>query len=705
MGFFRNDGQNIPGYPLPVQPTLRGANGTIYAVSSFGVDGTTFGPSFRPQALAESDRHRELDFRRRFYRCTQHDHKLYDMQGRMVRGGQLALQPPLLSAQPPAFYVPLDQRRPNNPYRLARLITQSFTNFIFGEGRFPKIRCTGDPEAEEFADALITASELPTVMIRARNLGGAAGSVALSWRFYQGKPCVRVHSAENIYVHEWVDRDEGIVAHASELYLVHRDVWDPKTKKVARLPYWFRRDWTPTADITFVEVPCEKDGSALEWIVDDEQTVVHDDGFAHFVWIQNQPPNDTDGGYDGEPDYEGLYEQFNAVDLLNSVLSTGTVRNLDPTLVLKLSSEAQEMMKRGVSKGSDNALSVGEGGDAKYLELGGTAAQAGLALLKQERQYALEVAQCVIPDPNEIAAASTSGRAIELLYAPMGAKSSIFCTQYGRGIVQLLQQMADSVRRRMPIEQEDGSLEYPVELDGETGVMTPVEYFLDLPPREVSEEVIGKDGLPTGETTVRFEQRSPGTSRAFRCEWPKRFTTTDTDDQAAATTLATSTGGKAFVSQRTAVETFAARAGRDPHEEWKRVAEEKRLAEDRELGMFPGTGGGVDEALVSDPILDTPDTNGAQEGPAAEQEQGEQDGGGDVVAAPGQEMRVEPGLVLNGAQIQAAVTIVQQVVAGEIPRDAAVGLLKVGFNMTEAQAADVLGSAGLDFVPPAEPGA
>lgn len=695
MGFFRNDGQNIPGYPLPVQPTLRGANGTIYAVSSFGVDATTFGPSFRPQALVECDRHRELDFRRRFYRCSQHDHKLYDMQGRMVRGGPLALQQPLLSSQPPPFYVPLDQRRPNNPYRLARLIVQSFTNFIFGEGRFPKIRCTGDPEAEDFAEALMQASELPSVMIRARNLGGGTGSVALSWRFYQGRPCVRVHAAENIYVHEWIDRDEGIVAHASEIYLVYRDLWNAKSKKVERAPHWYRRDWTPTADITFVEVPCDKDGGALEWVVDDEQTVVHDDGFAHFVWIQNQPHDDVDS-YDGQPDYEGLYEPMNVLDLMSSVLSTGTVRNLDPTLVLKISAEAQALMAKGVSKGSDNALSVGETGDAKYLELAGTAVVAGLALLQKLRQYALEVAQCVIPDPNEIAAAATSGRAIELMYAPMGAKTSVYCTQYGRGVVQLVRQMVDSARRRMPVVHEDGSVEYLIELDGETGTMQAVEYYLDLPPREVSEEIIGPDGRPTGDTETRFEQRSPGTSRAFRCEWPKRFTNTDADDQAAASTMVSSTGGKPFVSQRTATESFARRMGRDPHEEWKRIADEKRIAEERELGMFPGTGGAVEPPIETDPTLDPSEQAEAQDGAVL----AEQEGGGDAGPAP----QVEPTLVLNGAQIQAALEIVVQVIGGQIPRDTAIGLLKVGFNMSDRQAEDVLGSAGAGFVPaPEEP--
>lgn len=67
--------------------------------------------------------------------------------------------------------------------------------------------------------------------------------------------------------------------------------------------------------------------------------------------------------------------------------------------------------------------------------------------------------------------------------------------------------------------------------------------------------------------------------------------------------------------------------------------------------------------------------------------------------AQGQELVVEPSLALNGAQIQTALEIVQQVIAGQIPRDAAVGLLKVGFNMTDAQASQVLGSAGRGFNP------
>ena len=71
-------------------------------------------------------------------------------------------------------------------------------------------------------------------------------------------------------------------------------------------------------------------------------------------------------------------------------------------------------------------------------------------------------------------------------------------------------------------------------------------------------------------------------------------------------------------------------------------------------------------------------------------------GGSDVALVP---TEIEPSLVLNGAQIQAATAIVQQVATGQLPRDSAIGLLKVGFNMTDAQAMQVLGSVGHGFVP------
>lgn len=59
-----------------------------------------------------------------------------------------------------------------------------------------------------------------------------------------------------------------------------------------------------------------------------------------------------------------------------------------------------------------------------------------------------------------------------------------------------------------------------------------------------------------------------------------------------------------------------------------------------------------------------------------------------------QDIQTAEAAVLNGAQITAALSIVQQVAAGDIPRDAGLGMLTVLFNLTPEKAAQLMGSAG-----------
>jgi hypothetical protein len=63
-------------------------------------------------------------------------------------------------------------------------------------------------------------------------------------------------------------------------------------------------------------------------------------------------------------------------------------------------------------------------------------------------------------------------------------------------------------------------------------------------------------------------------------------------------------------------------------------------------------------------------------------------------AATGQELQTSQATVLNGAQVQAATNIVALCAAGEIPRDAAIGQLKILFNLSQQQAEEMLGTAG-----------
>ena len=564
----------------------------LSVVSAYGLDQTHLGPQFPALEIVSSLRATELEFRARYYKCRQHDWKVFDWNGTMRRPERFPTQP-LIGNAMPDFYVPLNQRRPQTPYRLARTIVGAFTTLIFGHGRWPSI-LSDDPETQDFAEILVKEAKLKTKMIRARNLGGASGTVGLSWGFVDGKPRVRVHESRHLHVLEWADEDEFIPAHVVELYQYPKDIWNAAKKKNERRFFWHRRDWTTNADISFI--PCEVTSENPDyWQIDESKSEQHNDGFCHFVWVQNLPDDEVTT-IDGQPDYAELYEQLDAVDIINSVNTGGVVKNLDPTLKLKMHRE--DVAGAVIRKGSDNALTVGVDGDASYMELSGSAVSAGHEAIRIQREQALETCQCVVPDPNEVAGGATSSVALKIVYAPMLSKGDIMRDQYGEAIITILEGMINSARKRNvgqvvqePTLDSDG-IEVMDEVTGQP-VLTPVEYWLDLPPRVEKQEVLDDAGNPTGEIETHYYPRKPGNGR-LKCEWPDYFKPTETDRSQQAGSLVTASGGKPIMSQQTAAEHLATSYQRDPTEEWSRIRTEAMQAAASQAEMFPGPGGEVD---------------------------------------------------------------------------------------------------------------
>ncbi len=370
------------------------------------------------RSLLMGDRYVELVRRASYYDCTQHDRKFWDFDGRPINPKTMQ---PLLGAEK-SWWVPLKMRRPSTPIRLGKVIVDSFTNLLFGENRFPTIRVEGDEASEDWLQTASRVGKLPLKMIQARNYGGAAGSVGVSWCFRNGKPCFEVHKAQNLFVHAWADRLSLIPAHVSEIYLTSKVKWDGRGFN--RIYYWARRDWTPEADIIFEDTLYDLQQEPV-FIVDQKRSSFHNDGICHLEWIQNLPSDEIDG----EPDYTGLYDNFDHADMLMSVITRGSILNLDPTVKLKM--DRDEISRMGISKGSDNALVVGKDGDADYMEIGGQGITAGLELVREHRRYIFETAQCIVPDPHEVAAQGVSSVAIKAMFAPMLAKADVLREQYG----------------------------------------------------------------------------------------------------------------------------------------------------------------------------------------------------------------------------------------------------------------------------------
>lgn len=507
--------------------------------SSFGEEGTTMSA----EQHFRSDRYRDLDFKQGFYECTQHDWKRYDFDGRVITPGSPSIQP-LLTSDVVPYLVPIKFRRPSNPYRLARLIVNSFTNMIFGDGRFPRLTAIGGSGTQRFANALIKEQRLPMRMIQARGLGGSVGSVGLAWCFVNGKPRLSVRNTKYCIVHEWEDREEMIPAYVTEIYKSYEDIYNRATEKVERHWFWNRRDWTTNADIVYY--PCPDDGSGEPvFVVNGYETHKHNDGICHFVWIQNTPSDEIDG----QCDYEGLYEQLDNLDILYSVLTRGSIANLDPTLVFKVNREEYNL--HGVKKGSDNALVLDKDESVDYLELTGQSIGVGLNLFESNRRSILEICQCVLADPDKVAAQGTSSLTMRIVYAPMTSRCDIFRTQYGDAILRLIDAQ-----------------------------MRVAQYYSRMGHRFTMK--VPSDRQENGEDNAT-DNVEVGDYAGSDLIWGQYFKPTQDDQAKAVQTASQATGGKQIMSTESAIGMVASAFGHDPAEEIRRVATEVKLQAEEDM--------------------------------------------------------------------------------------------------------------------------
>lgn len=580
-------------------------------VEKYGIDPETLGnPGFSAKKFVESERVRDLDRFQQYFDCTQHDHKKYDFDGRPCASASSRVNIASATFEVSNGNVPMRNRRPCKPVRLGRTIVNSFTSLLFGEERWPDFVVKDDEEAQDYATAIDEDANLAIRLTEGRNVGGSQGSVGFSWRIQNAHPRVSVHNPKHIHIHAWIDRDELLPSYVIECSRSYEDLWDPKKKAVTRQWFWNRKDWTPVADVVYVKQPYQA-GSDPEWLIDEDASGIHNDGFCHFEWVQNLPDSEN---VDGEPDYEGQLESLDSLDETSSVLARGTRVNLDPTLVLKM--DPLHVGKMGIKKGSDNALLVGLQGDAKYLELAGTAVTAGLELMKASKADILEACECIIPNPDDVAAGAVSGVAMTLVYRPMIAKTGILRKQYGRAITRIVKAILTKARQLAQVEEVSTTVPM-LDMMGQqmldpmtneplwTEQISQIVYALSLPDRieENSSPIVDPmTGQDTGEMEIVFTSvpRQPGTSNNLDLTWGEFFPLTP-DDQTKIVTLASlATAGKAVMSKETAIEIVATAFGRDPIAEKKRVelGAKQQMAEQRAMvaagigGPMPGEGGG-----------------------------------------------------------------------------------------------------------------
>jgi hypothetical protein len=336
-------------------------------------------------------------------------------------------------------YIPLRMRRPSVRYALARVVVEDSVALLFSEGHFPALE-SADRGVREVVGALARSTRLNSVMIEAA-LRGSVGSVAILLRVLRRRPFLQVMTTAYLTPH-WDPGAPDTLLSVTEHYKVGGSVLlglgyegvDPEAI------YWFTRCWDTEWERWFV--PCLV-GDDTPMRTDEARSVRHGLGLVPIVWIRNLPGGDH---VDGACSFRAAIDTSIEIDYQLSQAGRGLKYSSDPTLLIREPAGIDGPLVRGAA----DALVVSEKGDAKLLEIGGTASQAVIDYVRFLRELALENVHGNRSDASRLSAPA-SGRALELMNQGLLWLADNLRVSYGEGGMLAVAQMMLHVHRVMPL--------------------------------------------------------------------------------------------------------------------------------------------------------------------------------------------------------------------------------------------------------------
>lgn len=345
-------------------------------------------------------------------------------------------------------YVPLRERRPCVRSALCKVIVDDSVSLLFSEAHFPKIDHK-DEATKEMLTQVIKEAMLNLVMIEAATKG-SVGSIVIRFRVLDNR--VFFDLIETPYLTPfWKKNAPDTLEKIVEKYKVEGKVLiamgyagiDEKEK------YWFQRDFTEKQEIFYLPWAVnDKDAGPK---VDTTKTTTHNLGFVPLVWIKNLPGGDKIDGACTFPDE--VIDTNIEIDYQLSQGGRGLKYSSDPTLLIK---EPATGGTGDVIKGGGNAITVGADGDAKMLEINGTAVSAVIEYTKFLREVAMESAHGNRASAEKLSTAQ-SGRAMELMNQALIWLADRLRITYGEGALLSLLNMVVAASNAMELKFKDGT--------------------------------------------------------------------------------------------------------------------------------------------------------------------------------------------------------------------------------------------------------
>lgn len=399
------------------------------------------------KALGKSQRSRSFDRASKYYWGRQYDH----------------LEPWDTDDE-----VKLRDKQPAVRVRLTKQVVDTVTAHLFGEGRAPQWKIDAMPgeledgeteNAEGLRDAnaslqeVVRASSLDDQLNELGRLAGLNGTVGIAFHLVDGRldtEVLRLSDATPTFGRD--DRARAIERGIDFDDLLELDEYwrsfevDTVTGEEREL--WWRRRWELDRTVEFEPIDVSEidtlDGEALaqlEWVEDDEATVVHELGFVPVEWIKMlEVTNDIDGPPLVD---EAEYALEDEVNYTLSQMGRAIRYNGEPKVVF---TDVDNINRDAVKVGSQHTWLVQSNptknspAGVEMLELSGEGQRVGFEYVEKLRKVLHEIARVVVHDPEQWAG-TLSGTALKLMLAPMVALINDVRPQFEKRLSRLLSKM------------------------------------------------------------------------------------------------------------------------------------------------------------------------------------------------------------------------------------------------------------------------
>lgn len=382
-----------------------------------------------------SPRYKQLDFLERFLTGKAYDHLSYPFYQEVQETGR-------------KDYIPLRERRPSVIYNIPKIVVSRSVSMLFAGNHWPKIY-SNESDVTDFFQDLTDKTNLAGTMLDAA-YWGSLGSVAVLFSIVNGKVLYEVWNAK--YCKPIFAEDRELLS--LTIFCV-TDGWELEAsgfevpQEFINDKFFYIKKYTTTEEIIYEPVRCE-DYDPKDTLKPQTE-IKHDLGFVPGVWIRNYPISQ---GIDADSTFCDILNIVVEIDYQLSQTGRGLKYNADPQLLIKEppGDEQQYGLFDGTSaapkvRSTSNALFVGEGGDAKLLEISGQGQKAVIEFVKLLRQYALEIARGSRKEP-EKSYGNMSGRAMEILEEDLISFAAVLRISYGdQGLKPLLIKIAKAAKK------------------------------------------------------------------------------------------------------------------------------------------------------------------------------------------------------------------------------------------------------------------